>query len=171
MTHQKVSILLIQNVMHSCNENSHPVSVLCLYKLYLINLLVVLSKLLWSSILCLILITFSIWHDNSKLGVFQTMYLYIFFLTTRRKNRQIKMGEPSGGVSGFWNSNQQFYSDHYSFILQKFNPLNPGRFTRRCTTYPDRSAITYQYQYQYRFFGSLNSGNYYISPTSIFIAH
>ena len=57
------------------------------------------------------------------------------------------------------------------FQRVNFNPLNPGQFTRRCTVYPGRSAITYQYQYQYRFFGSVNSGNYYISPTSIFIAH
>ena len=34
-----------------------------------------------------------------------------------------------------------------------------------CTANPERSPITYHYQYQYRFFGSLNSGNYYISPT------
>ena len=60
---------------------------------------------------------------------------------------------------------------HYDFTTPQVNPLNPGQFTRRCTAYPDRSAITYQYQYQYRFFGSVNSGNYYISLTSIFIAH
>ena len=34
-----------------------------------------------------------------------------------------------------------------------------------CTTYPERSAITYQYHNQPRFFGSVNSGYYYISPT------
>ena len=44
-----------------------------------------------------------------------------------------------------------------------FNPVNPGQFTRRVYAYPEQSAITYQYQY--RFFGSVNSGNYYISPT------
>ena len=65
------------------------------------------------------------------------------------------------------------FSSHWAVtahnIWLSFNPLNPGQFTRRCTAYPDRSAITSQYQYW--FFGSINSGNYYISPTSIFIAH
>ena len=50
-----------------------------------------------------------------------------------------------------------------SETIKEFNPLNPGQFTHRCTANPERSGITYQYQY--RFFGSVNSGNYYISPT------
>ena len=37
-------------------------------------------------------------------------------------------------------------------FIGRFNPLNPGQFTPRCTAYPDRSAITYQYQYQYWLF-------------------